>query len=214
MAAVQTMNMTDTNRERSLLFDIAEITGFTESSGDDRNCVPRAQQDEIAIIWHSERAVFSSPLWKSASWKLRLAMSQAVLATFDCLPNAPAARLRWLFTSKVVDKTKAADLLIEWVDKGAPPVLEFIDFIIEDLGEGRLIRTFGLAAIVGHEIDAVIPDSDHHDLAKMVAHLAQDVLRNGPLDTSEAVGPDGQEYRLISIPKQANIPPTVRVTIL
>jgi hypothetical protein len=206
------MNMAKTKAELGESFRIAALTGAPKGPEEYRGDLAESQQDEELILtWNDEQAIFSAPRWHEGSWKLRVALMQAVLATFDCILHAPAGELRWLFSSKITSRPDAADLLTRWIDEGAPPVLDVIDFIVEEHADGRLIRTQGLAAIVGHEIDAIIIDEAHHELAKMVGRLAQETLHSGPLRTPGALGPDGQEYKLDRVADGDRNVPTIRI---
>jgi hypothetical protein len=212
MVLAQTMNMEDTYREQSKLFRIAELTGVVKNPHDEHKLFPEQQQDGIIVSWENDRAVLSTLLWDRASWGHRLAIIQAALTIFDCIPEAPTAQLYWSFSPKVIDRADAGKLLSQWIDEGAPPVMEFIGFAVEDLSVGRAIRTIGLTAIFGHELDAIILSEPDHGAGKMVAHLAQDMLRVGPLNTSVAVGPDGRKYRLAIVPNSPSVANMVRIT--
>lgn len=208
----QTMNMVETEREQSRPFRIAELTGLRKNPLDEGMLFPEQRPSEISVSWEDDRAILSTLIWDRSSWRVRLALIETALAAFDCILDAPAARLQWCFSSRYVDRSNAGDLLSQWIDQGAPPVMEFIDFSIVALNDGRLIRTRGLAAIFGYELDAIIFGSNDQHLGKMVAHLAQDLLLNGPLTSMEAVGPDNQKYRLTIVPGNASVDQTIRIT--
>jgi hypothetical protein len=208
------MNMAETDKEQPELFRIAELTGLVKNPDDEHRLFPEHQQDHIHVSWEGDRAILSTLDWGRASWKHRLAMTHAVLTTFDCIEDAPAAQLYWSFSTKVVCRADAAKQLSYWSDEGAPSVMDFIDFVIEDLADGRSIRTRGLAAIFGHELDAFILGPTDHDLAKMVAQLAQDLLQDGPLNNSGAVGIDGQKYLLTTVSGRSTFGPTIRLTMI
>jgi hypothetical protein len=192
-----TIDMAKSNGGGKMSFDIAAISGVGRG---DVSWPPdpygfRAEQ-ELALKWVGDQAILSAPRWHSLGWRSRLDLTQAAIAIYDCIPGAAASHLTWLFSGKRVQRQDAAGFLKNWIEDAAPPVMDLIEFKVEDLPDGRSIKSFGLAAYVDHEIEAMIYSRSATELAKMVGHLSQETLRTGPTTKAAVIGPDGSKYSL------------------
>ncbi|MDB5715732.1 MAG: hypothetical protein JWO15_3129 [Sphingomonadales bacterium] len=182
-------------------FDIAAISGMGVGGVGNRHASPVTDpygfwaSQELALTWTDDRAIVSAPRWDEASWDRRLALVQGALAVFACIPDAKASTLRWSFSGKTIARADADDLLARWSRDRAPPVMDLIEFVVDQRGGERWLHTKGLLALTGQEIEAMIGE-DHAELARTVGRLAQEVLRNGPVTGSSITGPDGGKYHL------------------
>ncbi|WP_293883078.1 hypothetical protein [Sphingomonas sp.] len=138
-------------------------------------------------------SVFASG-WNDVDWSQRIATLRRLLAIFCAMPPGTAT-LTWLFSGRILEHRCAADLMARWDAAQAPPVIDLIGFSAHQETGARRIMSLGLAAIVGHEIEALV-EGTVPELARMVGRLAQLALETGPLVTANAIGPDGQPYRL------------------
>jgi hypothetical protein len=203
----QTMNMMKTNKERGL-FKIAAITGLA------RNFVVLPQTTPHAVYtldWEESSAVISASEWHGATWSERLSLVQGVLALFNNIPANPKVQICWTFSGKTLSQLESVEVMDRWIDEDAPPVMDLIDFVAEDDGAGRWVRTLGLFPIVGHEIEVFIDRTSSKELPRVVGYLAQEVLRSGPVRTTGVIGPDGTEYQLDRIAESSKHPAVVRI---
>jgi hypothetical protein len=204
----QTMNMTKTNKERA--YQIAVISGAARNSA---GAGPMATQSAYTIDWDGSRALISAVGWDDTNWSERLSMVQGVLALFNCIPIGPEVQIDWMFSGKTLKQPESIDVMDRWLDEHAPPVMDLIDFVAEEDGVGRWVRTYGLFPIVGHEIEVFIDRTSSKELPRVVGYLAQETLRSGPVRTREILGPDGTAYRLDHIAKSLKYPPIIRVSL-
>jgi hypothetical protein len=211
---VQTMNMIGAANENRDAFRIAAITGVSKGPAEYHSGLGQRQQGQgLVLTWEDERAILSVPGWNAVSWKQRIDLLQGVLATFECISDRPLAEMLWLFSGKVTRKANASALLGQWIQDCGPPLLDVIDLVAEQHNEGMLIKTVGLSAVVGHEIDALVNRDGDEELARMVGRLAQETLINGPLITVGAIGPDGSEYRFERIAETDSRARTIRILV-
>jgi hypothetical protein len=191
-----TIDMTHNAQGQGKPFDIAAISGV-EYDHVTQATDPYGFGDsqELILTWVDGRAILSAPQWDRASWNQRLNLAQAALAIFACIPKPETPTLHWLFSGKDVARDDADDLLSCWQDDGAPPVISIIDFLVEDRTGQKHIRTIGLSAFVGHEVEAIVGE-DQAELARMVGRLAQEVLLSGPVTYDSITGPDNGKYSL------------------
>lgn len=201
------MNMATTNKEQTS-FEIAAISGAAKNSFVD---VLMDSQLVYRLEWDGPRAIVSAPGWDDASWSDRLSLTQGALALFNCLPIGADVQLLWMFSGKLLNRAESTSMMDRWIEENAPPVMDFIDLVAEDEGVGRWVRTFGLFPIVGHEIETFIDRTSSHEHPRFVGYLAQEALRSGPIRFTEAVGPDGTEYRLKRSAESARYPSMIRI---
>jgi hypothetical protein len=187
--------------EQGETFDIAVISGVVAGGMGNASASPvadpygfRARQ-ELAVAWNEDRAIISAPRWSRAAWDQRLALMLGTLAILASISGSAGSTLCWLFSGKTVTQADADDMLENWSRESAPPVMDIIEFQIEQREGQQFLRTIGLFAIVDHEIEAMI-GKDDAELARMVGHLAQEVLRTGPAKIDSVTGPDGGKFRL------------------
>ena len=206
------MNMTQVEDGQEKSFDIAAISGVVyDHARLAADPYGFGESQELIMTWIDDRAILSAPFWDRASWDQRLTLTRAVLAIFSCIPNAEAATLRWLFSGIDVERADAGDLLARWEDDRVPPVMTLIEFLVEDRVGQRYIRTIGLVAFVGHEVEAMI-DEDNAELSRMVGRLAQEVLQTGPVNRNSITGPDGGKYRLKHLQDARTVCPSIQVS--
>jgi hypothetical protein len=210
-------NMAQGVGEQGETFDIAVISGVAGGGMGNASASPvadpygfRARQ-ELALTWNEDRATISAPRWDQAAWDQRLALMLGTLAILASTSGSAGSTLQWLFSGKTVTQADANDMLEIWSRESAPPVMDVIDFQVEQREGQQFLRTIGLFAVVDHEIEAMI-GKDDGELARMVGHLAQEVLRTGPVKIDSVTGPDGGKFRLNDFVETRTGIRTIRIT--
>ncbi|MDB5701021.1 MAG: hypothetical protein JWL66_1220 [Sphingomonadales bacterium] len=209
--------MTQGVGEQGETFDIAVISGVGVG-GMGKAKASRVKDpygfwasQELTLTWADDRAIISAPRWDRATWDRRLALMLGTLAILSSISDSAGSTLRWLFSGKKVTRTDAEDMLAIWLREFAPPVMDIIEFQVEQQEGQRFLRTIGLFAIVDHEIEAIVGEDDG-ELARMVGHLAQEVLRTGPVKTDSVTGPDGGKFRLNDLADTSGACQMIRIT--
>lgn len=206
----QTMNMTTTEKEHSS-FDIAEITGAVTNEMMSALIDP---QSVYTLMSRGAQTFISTPDWSERIWSDRIRLIQGALALFNCLPAMADIQLRWLFSGKTVNRGQSVEVMDRWLGEGMPPVMDLISFDAEDKDNGRWMRTNGLYAIVGYEIETFIDRLSSKELPRAVGYLAQELLCSGPVSSNEVLGPDGTEYLLERVPRSIAALPKMRLSLV
>jgi hypothetical protein len=177
--------------------DIASIVGFPKPA--DLPAGERLAEGvaELTLRWEDGRSIIGAPYWENVAWHERLFSMMAALTVFYSNLNAPESELHWLLSGKVIKWVNAERVFDGWVQEGGePPLLDLIDLVVDNHPDHRRIRTVGLHAIVGHEIDALISPESDSELGLMVGRLAQGALCDGPLQARFATTSQGKRFAL------------------
>jgi hypothetical protein len=128
-------------------------------------------------------AIISASDWPDLAWRERLDRLQTLLSAI--VDQSATERLDWLFSGVSLNRRAAVGARRLWRDTGDVPALQLVRLDVDVRRDDHHgIASSGLAAIVGHEVEALCDDASRHSQAVLVGRMIGHALKFGPITES------------------------------